>query len=321
LRNAARNYGNLAKRIKDIVNRRVFLKSAGAAVLAACNGLGPSLGRAAEASTSGAGATPKRETYATQAKGLRILPGQWRPHYPWEHIVWIIPSWPSQDYLWLDFPDAIFTNRGLLFLSHINPDAPAVYADWPRVEWRTIPGGIGFERRLPDGVSFGGSVTKAGDSAVALELRMKNDSGLPLTRITLQTCAFLRAIREFADYTQANKFVHVPGHGWVGVPEASKLPGNSAPYRLGWRTSGKRLADWPVMATISNTADRLVAMTWHKDTLSMVSNPMHPCMHADPQFKDLQPGESSAVHGKILFFEGKLADFDYARDMGVAAGA
>jgi hypothetical protein len=36
-------------------------------------------------------------------------------------------------------------------------------------------------------------------------------------------------------------------------------------------------------------------------------------MHADPQFKDLAPGESASTHGRIIFFEGKLADFDFAR--------
>ena len=59
-------------------------------------------------------------TYETHAKGIRILPGAWRPHYPWEHIAWISPPWPSQDYVWLDFPEAIFTSQGLLFLSHVN---------------------------------------------------------------------------------------------------------------------------------------------------------------------------------------------------------
>ena len=155
---------------KDMVNRRVFLKCASAAVIAASNGLGLSWSRAAEASTnkpSGAGAISKRETYATQAKGLRILPGQWRPHYPWEHIVWISPSWPSQDYLWLDFPEAIFTDRGLIFLSHINPDVPAMYADWPRVEWRKVQGGIQPSRhsdeiKRSDSLLLGGRRTRSG---------------------------------------------------------------------------------------------------------------------------------------------------------------
>lgn len=29
------------------------------------------------------------DAYATHAKGIRILPGQWRPHYPFEQVVWI----------------------------------------------------------------------------------------------------------------------------------------------------------------------------------------------------------------------------------------
>ena len=84
-----------------------------------------------------AAAKPKRtDTYATHAKGIRILPGKWRPHYPWEHIAWVSPSWPSQDYIWLDFPEAIFTQQGLLYLSHVNPQVQAVmFPDPPPVAW------------------------------------------------------------------------------------------------------------------------------------------------------------------------------------------
>jgi hypothetical protein len=87
------------------------------------------------------------------------------------------------------------------------------------------------------------------------------------------------------------------------------LPEGTGPYRVGWRKSGKVLADLPVIVTVSNQAQRLIAMTWGKDTLSLVSNPNHPCMHADPRFQDLQPGEGGSIRGKITFFEGMLADF------------
>jgi hypothetical protein len=40
-------------------------------------------------------------------------------------------------------------------------------------------------------------------------------------------------------------------------------------------------------------------------------------MHADPKFKDLEPGEAAAIHGTIFFFEGKLADFDFGKVVGV----
>ncbi len=252
-----------------------------------------------------------RETYDTQAKGLRIVPGAWRPHYPWEHIAWVSPPWPSQDYLWLDFPEAVFTTRGLLFLSHINPAAPALYETWPAVSWRMAADGIAFERELPNGVRFGGSL-RAGTSLVEMELFIRNQSKEPLERITLQTCAFLRAIREFADYTLENKFVHTPA-GWIALPKAMGGEAGVGPYRVGWRRSGKLAADWPVLATVSNRGPRLVAMTWNRATLSMVGNPNHPCMHADPVFPDLAPGESHTIRGRLIFVEGKLEDFDVRR--------
>ena len=258
-----------------------------------------------------AGAAAAQQTYETQIRGIRVVPGHWRPHYPWEHIAWVSPPWPSQDYLWLDFPEAIFVNRELIFLSHINPAAPSLYRTLPPVAWRALPTGIAFERKLPNGVRFGGSVTKRNETGVALELHLHNGTKEPMRRISLQTCAFLRAIKEFADYTKANKYVHLEHAGWTSF--ASPMPKNeTGPYRVGWRHSGAPVADLPVMVTLSNSAPRLVAMTWLTDTLSMVSNPNHPCFQADPKFKDLEPGESASIHGHLMFFEGKLEDFDFS---------
>jgi hypothetical protein len=99
--------------------------------------------------------------------------------------------------------------------------------------------------------------------------------------------------------------------GWITLTQARELSEGLGPYRIGWRTKGKLLADLPIIVTVSNAADRLVAMTWYCDTLSLVSNPNHPCMHADPKFKDLLPGESGSIRGRIAFFEGRLKNFDH----------
>jgi len=284
------------------VSRRMLLSRAGSSL--------------AYASLAGAAPqAPAGETYETHAKGIRIVPGTWRPHYPWEQIAWISPPWPSQDYLWLDFPEAVFTHRGLLYLSHVNPDAPTVFSALPAVKWSPIAGGIAFERRLPNGVRFGGSVTCRGASLVDLELHIHNRTSEPLRDITLQTCAYLRAIREFSDFTRDNKYVHVPSRGWIPLPQALAGPPGPGPYRAGWRTKGKLAADWPVLATVSNRAERLVAMTWHESTLSMIGNPNHPCMHADPRFKDLAPEERASIRGNLIFFEGSLQEFDYGRQV------
>lgn len=284
-------------------NRRRFLKATGMMVGGALAARG----------ALRAESQPAPETYATHAKGIRILPGEWRPHYPWEHIAWVSPSWPSQDYLWLDFPEAIFSSQGLLFLSHVNPPFPTVFENLPKIPWEPLPDGVRFDRTLPNGIEFGGTVRKGSETTVDLELRLKNGSTEPLENITLQTCAFLRGIKEFAEYTRDNKFIHTPKAGWISMEAAREMKGGSEKFRVGWRDRGEPISDLPVMVTRSNEADRYVAMTWFTDTLSMVSNPHHPCMHADPKFPNLSPGEEAKIQGKLIFFEGPLEAFDFEK--------
>ncbi len=287
--------------------------------LGACGILGATLPRALRAEQSQPTAAsadkaepPQKETYETHAKGIRIVPGQWRPHYQWEHIAWVSPAWPSQDYAWLDFPEAIFAGDRLLYLSHVNPAFELEFPNLPKIAWKETATGVTVERTLPNGVSFSASLAKKDGTTVAMEIGITNGSKEPLKDITLQTCMYLRGIKEFADYTRDNKFVHLANRGWITLTEANTLPEAPAPYRVGWRTRGTPLADLPIAVTVSNQAQRLVAMTWLADTLSLVSNPRHPCMHADPKFKDLEPGEAATVRGRIGFFEGPLTDFDHA---------
>ncbi len=247
--------------------------------------------------------------YEKEAKGIRVLPGQWRPHYPFEQIAWISPPWPSQDYLWLDFPEAIFTLTDLLYLSHVNPDYPVLFPNLPAVPWNRSGNGLSFTRVLPNGVQFGGSVWAKSESIVALELFIDNGSEETLKGIRLQACVYLRAIKEFADFSVTNKFVHVDGAGWVDFERAKSFIG-AGRYRLGFRGEGTAVADLPLLATISNLAPRLVAMTWYEDSASLMSNPKHPCMHVDPIFPDLGPQERHRISGELLFFEGSLTQFD-----------
>jgi len=247
-------------------------------------------------------------SYETEVSGIRIIPGCWRPHYPFEQIAWVSPPWPSQDYLWVDFPEAIFSSMGLLYLSHVNPAFPVLFPGLPKVPWKGIPGGIAYERVLPNGVKFGGSLTKGGDSTVAMELHISNGSDRVLEDVKLQVCIFLRAIKEFSAFTAGNKFVHLPSRGWLPFPEALATGSEAGSYKLGWR-GGPASADLPVMATVSEEGGRLVAVTWYEDTYSLVCNPRHPCMHADPAFPRIEPGGESSIRGEICFFEGSLEGF------------
>lgn len=242
--------------------------------------------------------------------GIRILPGQWRPHCAYEHIAWISPSWSSRDYVWLDFPEAIFAESELIYLGHASPVFVARFRDLPKVEWQNIPGGIAHERVLPNGIKFGASAVKNHDSTGAeLRLYIENGSKDKLKDIKLQTCAYLRAIKEFSDFTTDNKFVHLRELGWQPFKEDASGDYRSGRFRLGWR-AGPAAADLPVMVTVSNAQQRLVALTWYDSTYSLVSNPQHPCMHADPFFPDLEPGQRAEIRGELLFFEGTIEQFE-----------
>ena len=91
------------------MGRRSWIRLAGmtAAGLGAVNTAGKA--RAAEAASiaPAAPAAPSKETYETQAKGIRILPGQWRPHYPWEHIA----SWYIETVHGADLPEFLIDAR------------------------------------------------------------------------------------------------------------------------------------------------------------------------------------------------------------------
>ena len=125
----------------------------------------------------------------------------------------------------------------------------------------------------------------------------------------IQTCAYLRGIKEFSDFTAENKFVHLPESGWQPFDKASTCGLETGRFRLGW-LSGPAAADLPVMVTVSNRGKRLAAYTWYNDTYSMVCNPGHPCFHADPVFPDLEPGQRATIHGELLFFEGTIDQFE-----------
>ena len=247
--------------------------------------------------------------YDSVVEGIHITPGAWRPLFGTEHIAWVTPPWYSQEYIWLDFPEAIFSGQDLLFLSHINPPFPAKYNNLPKVEWQKIDKGIKFERQLPNGIKFGGSVIKKDKTTVGLKLWIHNGSSETLSDIKLQTCAYLNEIEEFDENSNSNKLVHVPDHGWKPFEDAKQIEGVESKFKVGW-LRGPSVSDLPVILTVSKQKNHLVAMTWFENTLSFIGNKNHPCFHADPFFPDLKPGQKHTITGELIFFEGSVEEFE-----------
>ena len=247
--------------------------------------------------------------YDAVVEGIHITPGAWRPLFGTEHIAWVSPPWSSQDYVWLDFPEAIMSGSNIIFLSHINPPFPAKYNNLPKVDWQNTDDGIQFERELPNGIKFGGSVVKKDEISVELKIWIYNGSSEPFKDIKLQTCAYLNEIEEFDKNSNANKLVHIPKLGWKPLNEAQHMDDLQSVYNVGW-LGGPKVADLPVIIALSEEENHIVAMTWFDNTYSFIGNELHPCFHADPFFPDIKPGQKHTITGELIFFEGSVKEFE-----------
>lgn len=243
------------------------------------------------------------------ADRIRIEPGHWRPEGPYEQIAWVHLPWADSGLVMLDFPEAVFSDQGLLFLSHVSQCFHQLWPDLPKVEWQTIDGGIRFERRLPNRFVYGGSLVAADDRRVDLRLWARNEDDIPIGELKTQVCCYLPRAKGFDERTMDNKWVHVAGRGWMRYPEAAASGVKTGRWRLGWR-SGLPSCDAPVIATQSADGKRLMVIDWGEATRSLVGNPAHPCMHADPVWPDLAAGESAEISGRLVFLDGSLDELD-----------
>ncbi len=241
---------------------------------------------------------------------MDIIPGMWRPMFESEQVAWISPPWESQEYVWFDFPEAIWEDGSLLYLGHIDKRFPTRFPTEKSAPWIKTENGISYEQILPNGVSFGGEISKQEKNIAGLSLWITNGSNKELKNVKMLTCVFLDGIKEFNENTNANKYVHTPEKGWIPFPEAESLAPVENGFRVGWLEEGKEVSDLPVVVTKSKTEGHFLAFTWFANTYSFVGNPDHPCVHADPVFNNLNPGATQTINGELIFFEGSLEEFE-----------
>jgi peptidoglycan/xylan/chitin deacetylase (PgdA/CDA1 family) len=174
--------------------------------------------------------------------------------------------WEPSSYVVVDLPEAIFSNRGLLFLAHTH--VPTIWNDRniiiENVDWSRTGAGLRSEWKLPNGVIFGATIG-AVDDRVEMELWLRNGSPEELTQLRTQICVLLKGAAGFNQTTNANK---IYGKNHVTVRDAN---------------SGRSIAtEW-----------ERCGRTW--------GNTQCPCMHSDPILPDCPPGETVRVRGKLWF--------------------
>lgn len=178
--------------------------------------------------------------------------------------------WDPHDYVVLDVPEAIWSNLGLTYLAHTH--IPTVWdkegIELEPLEWERLDGGVlRLERRLPTGIVFGTQLTPTADH-IDIEMWLTNGSDEELTDLRVQNCIMLKGADDFDDQTNDNKFF------WTRYAACRDAAGER------WIIAG---------------CDPLHGV-W--------GNAKCPCLHADPQFPDCAPGETTYIRGWLSFYEG-----------------
>ena len=188
-----------------------------------------------------------------------------------ETKVSIFTPWDENDYVVADVPEAIWSNLGLTYLAHTH--VPTVWSKkkvaLEKLEWdRESDGGLVMERKLPNGIAFGTRI-KPGKELVLMEMWLRNGSSQKLTGMRVQNCVMLKMARGFNQQTNDNKLLE---------------------------------KDW--CACSSKDGKRWIVTGWTPIHRSW-ANPPVPCLHADPQFPDCEPGKTVRLRGYVAFHEGE----------------
>lgn len=182
----------------------------------------------------------------------------------------VFTPWDPKSYVVVDLPEAIWSNLGLTYLAHTH--VPTIWSkqqvELEKLEWsRTQEGSLSLTRTLPNKIEFG-ATAKVKENAVRMELWLKNGTEEELTGLRIQNCVMLKGAPEFAQLSNDNKIFQNP-----------------------------------YVACRSKEGDRWVITAWER-CHNPWGNSRCPCLHSDPKFNDLKPGETGKLQGWLSFYEG-----------------
>lgn len=191
----------------------------------------------------------------------------------------IFAPWDPSSYVVLDVPEAIWSNLGLTYLAHTHIDTV-----WDKqgikldaLEWIPKPDGSYFLRReLPNKIAYEVLATPHRDH-LAIRMALTNGTSEKLSDLRVQMCAMLKGCKDFDQQTNDNKIFR----------------GSLAACR---NSAGDR---WVILGFEPNHR------TW--------GNAPCPCLHSDPIFPELEPGQTKYVHGWLSFYNGTDIDGELAR--------
>jgi len=187
--------------------------------------------------------------------------------------------WDVASYVVVDLPEAIFSEKRLLYLAHTH--IPTIWDNQnvtiENIDWtRESDGGLRRERVLPNKVAFGASI-RPKSGGVEMELWLRNGTDQRLPGLRTQICNLLKGAPDFNEQTKTNKI-------FLSTSAAVRSAGHDRWILTAWERCGR---------------------AW--------GNELVPCLHADPVLADCEPGETVRVRGRLWFYEGKDVERELER--------
>lgn len=191
----------------------------------------------------------------------------------------VFAPWDDSGYVVVDLPEAIWSNLGLTYLAHTH--VPTIWTkqgvELDKLEWnRRRDGSYDLERTLPNGIAFGAKAIPSRDG-VRMEMWLRNGTDKPLSDLRVQQCVMLKEAKRFNAQGNDNKVL-------------------AKPFAACRSDDGKR---WIISA-------------WEPCHRPW-ANPPVPCLHSDPKFPDLKPGETGRLRGWLSFYEGDDVQAEFRR--------
>lgn len=182
----------------------------------------------------------------------------------------VFAPWDPTSYVVLDAPEALWSNLGLTYLAHTHIDTiwdkQGIRLD--RREWlRKSDGSYFLKRELPNKIAYELVATPHRDH-LAIRMALTNGTAETLSDLRVQMCAMLKGCKGFDQQTNENKIFR----------------GSLAACR-------------------NEQADRWVILGFEPNHRTWGNAPC-PCLHSDPIFPPLEPGQTKSVHGWLSFYQG-----------------
>jgi hypothetical protein len=230
----------------------------------------------------------------------------------------VVPPWADGGHLTINLPEHLEYMPGTQGILRHNDSAP-------RGHWEITDAGrtatLDVDSPTAEGVHVKAVAKVTGADRIEITFRIQNNGKIPLGTIIPLFCSHYRYLTGFPQYTGNFRHTYVLFRGkptaLADIPtqradaDVKGAPVIGCPQRGDWFAAKhggyiEAGVDAALTAVAALDGKRKLIVAWTPGK-SMLSNANIPCIHADPYFGTIPPGEAREAKGLYLFTTDSLA--------------